>query len=239
MLPKLGLIVGDACQVDDAIKKSETRELSTDYGPVLVKMTEKWAVICRSGFSGSYRMPHEYNTAAYLAACQALGLTQVVGVHSTGSLRPSLKPGMLVIPCDWINLSSNESVLSGARSLINPSFSSRVRQNLIDAAWKAKVEFENGGTYWQTGGSRLETKAEVKFMSNFADLVGKSMAREAEIAQEMNLEYGAVCSVDHYANGLGRPILGDEEIWDRCAKSSGVITTLLSHYPEQDTHTLF
>lgn len=242
MMPKLGLIISDPCQVDDSIKNGREHEVETDHGRVLLKLTDKWAVVCRSGFDGDYRMPHEYATLADLAALDRLGLREIVGVHSSGSLRPSLAPGTLVVPDDWIDFSRSacRTTICGRRHHLTPSFSRRVRQNLVDAAWKAQVRFENGGVYWQTCGPRLETKAEIKVMSNFADLVGMGMALEADLAQEMGLEYAAVCSVDNYANGLGSPILTDEMIREQSCKSGPVISRLLEQYPEPVTEeTLF
>lgn len=207
------------------------QQVETTYGLVMVKTTEKWAVICRSGFGEVYLMPHEYNTAGHLEALRILGLTEVVGVHSSGSLRPSLTPGTLVVPDDWIDFTAPPAtVISGQRRHLTPSFSGRVRQKLIDAAWKAQVRSENGGIYWQTTGPRLETKAEIKVMSNFADLVGMGLAQEANLAQEMGLEYGPVCSVDNYANGLGVPNLTDEIIHQQSIKSAEAVTKVLENY---------
>jgi 5'-methylthioadenosine phosphorylase len=238
MLPKLGLIISEVCQIDESLKRVEETEITTGHGSVMVKMAEKWAVICRSGFGGSYRMPHEYQPLATLEAFRILGLAEVVGFHSAGSLRPSLTPGMLVIPDDWISFAPPVTGLSGQRRHLVPAFSRRIRQHLADAAWKAEVRFENGGIYWQTFGPRLETKAEIKLMSNFADLVGMGLVTEASLAQEMGLEYGAVCSVDNYANGLGAPLLADEAIWEQSAKSAAVFAKVLENYT-QPTDTLF
>lgn len=233
MMPKLGLIISDVCQVDDSIRNGRDHEVETDHGRVALKLTEKWAVVCRSGFNGDYRMPHEYTTLANLAALDHLGLKEIIGVHSSGSLRPSLAPGTLVVPDDWIDFSrsAGRTTICGQRRYLTPSFSRKVRQNLADAAWKAQVRFENGGVYWQTCGPRLETKAEIKVMSNFADLVGMGMALEADLAQEMGLEYGAVCSVDNYANGLASPALTDDMIRDQSCKSGSVISQVLEQYP--------
>jgi len=233
MMPQLGLIVSDVCQLDNTIKNGRDHEVETDHGRVSLKLTDKWAVVCRSGFLGDYRMPHEYTTLANLAALDHLGLKEIIGVHSSGSLRPSLAPGTLVVPDDWIDFSrsAGRTTICGQRRYLTPSFSRKVRQKLADAAWQAQVRFENGGVYWQTGGPRLETKAEIKVMSNFADLVGMGMAAEADLAQEMGLEYGAVCSVDNYANGLGSPVLTDEMIRDQSLKSAAVIIQVLEQYP--------
>lgn len=230
MTPQYGLIVSDVCQIDDSLKNGPEKTMETAYGLVTAKITEKWLVICRSGYGGSYLMPHEYNTPASLAALKDFGLEEVVGVHSSGSLRPSLTPGSLVIPDDWINFSSPATTISGQRRYLTPGFSRRVRQKLAAAAWQAEVRFENGGIYWQTSGPRLETKAEIKVMSNFADLVGMGMADEANLAQEMGLEYGAICSVDNYANGLGSPALTDDVIREQSLKNSVAVSRLLNKY---------
>ena len=230
MTPQYGLIISDAWQIGDILKNAPEKTVETAYGLVLLKMTEKWAVVCCSGFNGPYLMPHEYNSAANLAAFKEYGLTEVVGVHSAGSLRPSLAPGSMVIVDDWINFGSRFTTLSGQRRHLTPAFSRQVRQKLADAAWKAGVRFENGGTYWQTGGPRLETKAEIKLMSNFADLVGMGMADEANLAQEMGLKYGAICSVDNYANGFGSPLLNDDMIREQSLKNATTVIRLLEMY---------
>jgi 5'-methylthioadenosine phosphorylase len=238
MMPKLGLIIGDVCQLGEALKNARDHEVETEHGPVSLKLTDKWAVVCRGGFREN-RLPHEYTTAANLAALGHLGLREIIGVHSSGSLRPSLAPGTLVVPDDWIDLAPvPRPATIHSRRHLTPSFSRRVRQNLADAAWKAQVRFENGGVYWQTCGPRLETKAEIKVMSNFADLVGMGMATEADLAQEMGLEYGAVCSVDNYANGLGSPLLTDEMIREQSVRSGAVILRVLDEYPAVE-ETLF
>lgn len=228
---RLGLIVRDFNQVSDFFRDGQVTELETEYGGVSVQSSGRWLALCRSGCDGNvYRMPHEYNTPANLAALRQLGVREVLGLHSTGSLRPSLAPGMLMIPDDWISLAPQATTLRGIRCHLTPGFSKRVRQNLAAAAWKVKARFENGGTYWQTHGPRLETRAEIKLMSAFADVVGMSMATEAILAQEMGLEYGALCSVDNYANGLGAPQLTDEIILAQCVKNAGLISSLLDAY---------
>ena len=49
-------------------------------------------------------------------------------------------------------------------------------------------------------------------MSQFADLVGMTMASEAIIAQELEMPYASLCSVDNFAHGLGETELTMEEI---------------------------
>lgn len=229
MTGSIGLIVSDPCQMNCEMANVPEEEISTSLGPVGIKRLSNWTVICRSFYGNRYYLPHEYNSMAHLAVLKDLGVTEVVGVHSSGSLRLSLTPGMLMVPDDWINFTSpGPTTLAGQRKHLTPSFSKDLRQRLLDAAWKAQARFENGGIYWQSPGPRLETKAEIKVMSNFADLVGMGMVDEANLAQEMGLGYAAICSVDNYANGLGFPCLTDKMIHDQAIKNSAIIHSVLN-----------
>ena len=71
-----------------------------------------------------------------------------------------------------------------------------------------------GGTYVQTRGPRIETIAEVQALAKFADIVGMTVASEATLACELDMEFAALCTVDNYANGLGTEVLSYEHIVD-------------------------
>ena len=88
------------------------------------------------------------------------------------------------------------------------------------AARDCGINVVNGGVYWQTKGPRFETKAEIRMMSQFADLVGMTMASEAVIAQELGLSYASLCSVDNYANGLGERELTVDEILQHARRNA-------------------
>ncbi|MBF0476278.1 MAG: hypothetical protein HQK59_10690 [Deltaproteobacteria bacterium] len=67
-------------------------------------------------------------------------------------------------------------------------------------------------------------------MKNFADLVGMTMASEAIVAQEVGLEYAAICSVDNYANGLIDTPLTEAQIRQAALKNSDLMITIVSEY---------
>lgn len=226
MSDRYGLIAGNnfhgANVFDEALK--ETR--ATPYGPVTAYLADKWVYLPRHGAEGEdYVLPHRINHYAHMTLFREFGVQEVVGVYSVGSLRPSLSPGSLVIPDDWIDFGGP----GGGRHL-TPALSLKVRDKLSASAWKNKLTFENGGIYWQTRGPRLETKAEIKLMSNFADLVGMTMASEATAAQEFDLDFGALCSVDNYANGLSRPGLVYDDILKAARTRRGDILKILAGY---------
>ncbi len=71
------------------------------------------------------------------------------------------------------------------------------------------IELVESGVYFQTSGPRLETRAEINFIKNYADIVGMNMASEATLARELGLEYANLSTVDNYAHGISD---SDEEL---------------------------
>jgi 5'-methylthioadenosine phosphorylase len=153
-----------------------------------------------------------------------------VGINSTGSLKKDLCPGMIVIPDDFIMLTAIPTIHQNTAVHITPSLNEKVRQKFIKAAQAGKIKVVKKGTYWQTHGPRLETKAEIKMMANFADIVGMTMANEAVIALELDLPYASVCSIDNFANGLLKKPLSMQEIIAGTHKNADLMIRLLQNY---------
>ncbi len=95
------------------------------------------------------------------------------------------------------------------------------------------VPLRDGGVYWQTFGPRFETPAEIRFIAQFADVVGMTVASECVLAGELDLAYAAVCVVDNLANGVGDANLTvDEFEAGKAANRAAVIATLDTLVPE-------
>lgn len=218
---RLGLIAGTVFYGIDLFSEAEEREIETPYGPALVLVTERVAYLPRHGLDPArYTLPHRINHPANLAALQALGVKEVVGVHSSGSLRRSLAPGSIVVPEDFISFFDAPTTAFNQALHVAPILSERLRSRLFKAAERAGIEVHDGGVYWQSRGPRLETKAEVRVILAFADVVGMTMADEAVVAQELGLAYASLCSVDNYAHGLAASPLTEEEIRFRAKANS-------------------
>ena len=65
-----------------------------------------------------------------------------------------------------------------------------------------------------------DLKAEVMMMKGFAQVVGMTMASEATLAKEMELNYAGICSVDNYAHGIVKKALTDEQIMEMRKKNA-------------------
>ncbi len=209
--------------------REETRE--TEFGPALVLRSAEIAFIPRHGTDPHrHIMPHLINHQANLKALKDLGVEQVLGVNSTGSLKRRLKPGTIVIPDDYLMLAAGPTVIREKPVHITPSLNAEVRRRLLESARACAIETIDGGTYWQTAGPRFETRAEIAMMSPFVDVVGMTMASEAIISQELDLPYASLCSVDNYAHGLEDKELTMEKVLWHARQNGEIILRILTRY---------
>ncbi|KQC07766.1 MAG: hypothetical protein APR62_06090 [Smithella sp. SDB] len=215
----------------DLLTNSTVKLMKNKYGRASVLITKKMAWIIRHGNTPrNHILPHLINYRANLQTLKDLNVTEIVSINSTGSLRKDLCPGMIVIPDDFITLTATPTIHKNKAIHITPSLNEKVRQKLIKAAISNKIKVVRKGIYWQTQGPRLETKAEIKMMANYADIVGMTMANEAVIALELDLPYAAACSIDNFGNGILKKPLTMEEIIDGTRKNADLMIKIINSY---------
>ena len=233
-MKRVGVLAGTIMmERSSLIRKCGKQTIRNQYGEALVMTTDQMVFIVRHGNDpAEYILPHKINHHANLQALKDLGVTDVIGINSTGSLKKNLRPGIIVIPDDFITLTATPTIHQNKAVHITPSLNEPVRQKLIAAARDCKLDVVETGTYWQVTGPRLETRAEIRMMANFADVVGMTMANEAVIALEMGLPYASACSIDNYGNGLVETPLSMEEIMAGTRKNAEMMMRLLERYVE-------
>lgn len=152
--------------------------------------------------------PHRINFRANLAALAIEGVDKVVAIGSVGSLKRDITPGSLLIPTDYISVGDIPSFHDHAIVHVRPELAPLLTQSLSMIVPEARL----GGVYVQTRGPRIETIAEVKALSMFADVVGMTIASEGTLACELGIPFVALCTVDNYAHGLGSEVLTYDHI---------------------------
>lgn len=228
----LGVISGTIIiERSDLLKNGRVMTVTNNFGKAVVILTDKIALIPRHGNNpDQYILPHMINHRANLQALNDLGVAEIVGINSTGSLRKNLCPGMIVIPDDFIKLSATPTIYQNSANHVTPCLNEDVRQKLINAAKDGQLQVIEEGTYWQTTGPRLETKAEIRLMANYGDIVGMTMADEAVIALELDIPYASACSIDNFGNGLLDKPLTLSEIISGARKNADFMIRLLQSY---------
>jgi len=199
------VIAGTAIPRLESFKNLRKEKISTSHGSADVFKSDEFAFIQRHGIDGN-TPAHIINHKANIKALSKLKAELIIGVSSSGSLKPEITPGSLIIPGDYIQLADIPTFYDDKVVHEVPELDEKLRQNIISAAKSMKLKTINSGVYIQTKGPRFETKAEVKMLSHFADVVGMTMASEATLAKELEIPYASICTVDNYANGIGGAI---------------------------------
>jgi 5'-methylthioadenosine phosphorylase len=152
--------------------------------------------------------------AANMRSLLDRGCDRVLALSSVGGLRVDVGVGTFLVPDDFISLHTSVTTFDDVRGHIVPSLHSAWR-DLVVHTWqraaRSVAPIVVGGVYWQNFGPRFETAAEIRFIAQFADVVGMTMASESVVAQELGLDYACVCVVDNLANGVAdRPLTFQE-----------------------------
>ena len=205
----IGVIGGTLfCEVD-FLKNSVIENVKTSFGETVIQKSDKVIFINRHG-ADKNTPPHLINHPANMEALKKNGVKYVISACSVGSLHSELKIGSILIPDDYINFFSSTTV--NEAKFFTPSFSKYLREILVKYGKNICEDIIDGGVYFQTRGPRFETRAEIRMMAQFADIVGMTMAQEASTAQEFDLEYASICSIDNYANGISNYSISEEDV---------------------------
>jgi 5'-methylthioadenosine phosphorylase len=203
-------------------------------GAVMALDAGEYLVLSRHGLD-EYTPAHLVDHARNLCALLAAGCDRILALSSVGSLRVDRGVGTFLAPDDFIALDRPATSVHGdARCHVVPGFSPRWRARVLDA-WSAATRepLVDGGVYWQSNGPRFETPAEIRFIAQHADVVGMTAAAECVVANELGLDYAAVCVVDNVANGLGAEHLTREEFEaGKAANQQRVVAALEAIAPE-------
>lgn len=198
---KVAFISGTSIVNSDLFSAWEVGRVETKHGPVTFKRRGEHVLLNRHGF-GVPLPPHSINHRANLAAIADLGFRQVLSLNSVGSLRPELPPGTFVSCSDYVALQQGPATYfdtelrGGAPGIANTLIPRLVRE------LAPEFVIHPGKVYVQMRGPRFETKAEVRVIRAWGDVVGMTAAHEADLCTELGISYNSLALIDNYANGL-------------------------------------
>jgi 5'-methylthioadenosine phosphorylase len=175
--------------------------VETSFGRVSYRSRGDHVLINRHGF-GVPLPPHSINYRANVRALADLGFQEVVSLNSVGSLKRELSPGTLVSCGDYVNLQQGpatffDTELKGGSPGIANSLIPLLKEKLAP-----EFTLHLDKVYVQMRGPRFETKAEIRILRTWGDVVGMTAAYEADLCCEIGLRYNSLAIIDNYANGL-------------------------------------
>jgi 5'-methylthioadenosine phosphorylase len=222
---KIAVIGGNTLSHLNLLRNLLVKQVNTPFGRILYYSVEKCPFLLRHGLQGNIP-PHKINHKANIFALKKLRKRFIFSFNSVGSLKKDIKPGQFLVPDDYIGFDTATFYDKECR-FVTPRLSSRLRGVLIEILKSQKLKFQNKGIYFETKGPRLETKAEISLIKNYADVVGMTMAKEATLAQELEMDYASLCSVDNFAQGLVKKPLTIKEIKQGQSKMKNKIEKVL------------
>ena len=222
---KVGIIGGTIFFRAKFLTDAKKKKVKTPYGTAELYVSKDAYFIQRHG--NKQIPPHSINYKANIYALKKQGITKVIAGNSVGSFKTQIKPGSIVIPHDYLQLSGIPTFHDKNILHTNPDLNNTLRQEIISAAKYVGIKTINKGVILNTKGPRFETKAEVQLFKQFADIVGMTMAYEAILCQELNIEYSCICSVDNYANGINETTLNLEDMKKLSASNAKRITIII------------
>lgn len=231
----IGLIGGTSLSYLDFFNTLEKRVLKTAWGEAQLFMGDGYTFILRHGERHAIP-PHKVNVRANLQAMKEVGAGRVIGISSVGSMKKTIPIGSIVVPHDFLQLSDFRTVhdsFEDGPSHIVPALDEAFRKEVITRLRKADFRIIDGAVYMSTTGPRLETRAEVRMFSKFADICGMTMANEAVISQELGLGYANISIVDNMAHGIQREEISMEQIFENVKKNSKMILRMVKTLLEE------
>lgn len=217
-----------------SFKAVEPLEVSTPYGKVNTYLTEigkkRVALIPRHA-GQSHIPPHKINYRANIWAIHTLGIKRVLSTNSVGSMRGH-PVGSFVLLDDFIDFTRSRPSTFYDDTTVHVDVSEPYCPE-IKHAFKAALEKQGfsytEGVYACTEGPRFETRAEIRMMSQFADIVGMTGVPEVTLAKELSLCYASLAIVTNQACGMATEKLTADEVTDVVGRAQESIFQIISN----------
>ncbi len=208
---RIGLIGGSGFDDPDFVSGMRTVKKGTPYGPlssdiVLGKVGDvEVAILSRHGRGHRIR-PSAVNYRAHIWALKDEGVTHIIATTACGSLREEIKPGHLVFPDQFIDMTrTRKSTFHEGDQVVHIAvadpFCEKLRRILAETASSEEIAHHPRGTVVTIEGPRFSTRAESRMYRMWGgDIINMSTVPEAVLAREAGICYAtAAMSTDYDA----------------------------------------
>lgn len=218
----IGIIGGSGLYDPGLFKEAEEVKVYTPYGlpsdSIMVGefAGRRVAFLPRHG-RGHKIPPHRINYRANIWALKSLGVKWVISVSAVGSLREELRPGDLVLPDQYIDMTKKreytffEGPVVAHVSMAYP-FCEALRRRIRQAGERLGIKVHYGGTYVCIEGPRFSTVAESRVWKDVfkADIIGMTLVPEVNLACEVQMCYATLAMITDYDVWAEKPVTAEE-----------------------------
>lgn len=206
---EIGIIGGSGLYDIEGLRNVTRRSVRTPFGQpsdaVVLGELEgvRVAFLSRHGRSHRYN-PSEINYRANIYALKSIGVRRIISVSAVGSMKESIKPGDVVLPDQFIDLTKRRPSTFFENGVVaHVGFGEPVCASLgsalFEAAQAVEASVHRGGIYVCIEGPQFSTKAESQLYRQWGvSVIGMTNLPEAKLAREAELCYGTVALVSDY-----------------------------------------
>jgi 5'-methylthioadenosine phosphorylase len=161
------------------------------------------AFLCRHG-RGHQIAPGDINYRANIYALKSLGVTRVIAVSAVGSMKEAIKPGEIVLPDQFIDLTKRRAGTFFEDGVVaHVAFAEPVCRDLGEtlrrAAEAVGITVHQGGIYLCIEGPQFSSRGESLLYRQWGvDIIGMTNMPEAKLAREAELCYATIALVTDY-----------------------------------------
>jgi len=200
MKARLGVIGGSGLYDLPGLEDRREEAVATPWGEPSAKLrfgrigSTDLVFLPRHG-DGHRQAPGGISYRANIDAMKRAGVTDIVSFSAVGSYKEELAPGCFVVPDQLVDRTfSREASFFGngcvAHVAFGDPFGPRLRARVAEAARRAGVSVQEGGTAVCMEGPQFSTRAESLFYKGLGyDVIGMTSMPEAKLAREAEITY--------------------------------------------------
>jgi 5'-methylthioadenosine phosphorylase len=208
---KIGIIGGSGLENPEILENYKEIEVETPFGKPSSKLFcgklygIDVVIISRHGLKHEIPPTH-VNNRANIFALKYEGCKKIIATTAVGSLKEEIKRGDFVVLDQFIDFTRHREVTFfdkfefGAMHFpMAKPFSEKLREKIINACEELGFPYHKKGTVITIEGPRFSTIAESNLFRQWgADVINMSIAPEAILANEAEVEYAAIAMSTDY-----------------------------------------
>jgi 5'-methylthioadenosine phosphorylase len=213
MEAEVGIIGGTGVYDPDLLEDAKPVDVKTPFGDPSDRFTvgvyegKRVAILPRHGSDHSIP-PHKINFRANIWALKELGCSRILATCACGSLKEELKPGDMVFPDQFIDLSKSVHTFYDEGKFYHVGmadpFCSELRGLLVNKANDLGINNHNKVTYLKIDGPQFSTRAASNMYRNFAGIIGMTGVPEAILTREKEMCFAIIATVTDYDSWIGK-----------------------------------
>jgi len=187
-------------------------------GELVAGTLEGVPVLVQSGRFHLYEGHPVDTTALPVRVFARLGVRTLVVTNAAGGVRPTFRPGALMLIADHVNLMFRNPLigppLDGEERFPDMSdpYDRELRHLARDVAREARIALEEG-VYVGLLGPSYETPAEIRMLQRFGvDAVGMSTVPEVIVARARGIRCLGFSTITNLAAGISPTVLSHQEV---------------------------